>query len=286
MDNYSFSNDIQAFKDYSNISWSEMALELGVPRSTISNWVQGKTQPNRSSLETVYGYIFRKGYHLNKLKEQMFKDSCPAGSIILFHGAKNSIQGQPSFSFSNEKNDFGHGFYLGENLFQSASFVSGYPSSSVYIAHLKLDDTLRTIEYHVDTDWMLTIAYCRGKLKEYEKSTYLKEILSRLNGADVIKAPIADNRMFRILDEFIEGNITDLQCRSALSATDLGMQYVIVSDKGLKNLQIIHRCYLCVEEKTYYTREKKAADSISTQKVKFVKREYAGKGKYIDEMLI
>ena len=132
---------------------------------------------------------------------------------------------------------------------------------------------------------MLTIAYFRGRLEQYKDSNILNDLSATVQNADIIRAPIADNRMFQILDEFIEGNITDLQCKSALSATDLGKQYVAVSEKGLKNLELIHHCYLCSDEKTDYLKEKEEFNRVSAQKVKFVKREFAGKGKYIEEVL-
>jgi len=281
---YDVSKDLEAYCDFTGISQNELSQLLGIPRSTFNNWKKGKSAPSRSSLEVVYNYLYKTGYRINSLKEQMFKDRMSEDTAILFHGAKEDLKGEVSLDYSNRENDFGRGFYLGESLFQSASFVCNYPSSSVYIAELKLKN-LKILEFEVDTVWMLTIAFFRGRLEQFKNSAKLKDLSSAVLAADIIRAPIADNRMFQILDEFIEGNITDLQCKSALSATDLGKQYVIVSEKGLKNLKVIHHCYLCSNEKTDYLTEKEEFNRISAQKVKFVKREFAGKGKYIEEVL-
>lgn len=285
MNDYKIANDIEAFKDYSGMNDSQLSSELGIPRSTISNWRTGRTSPTKSSLELVYSYLYGKGYRLNLLKEQILKDSQSGNKAVLFHGSKDDLDGPVSLDHSEESNDFGRGFYMGDSFLQSASFVCNYPNSSVYILKLDLTGDAKVVEYNVDTEWMLTIAYFRGKLRDYERSSVLKEILSRTAGADIIKAPIADNRMFQILDEFIDGNITDLQCKSALSATDLGKQFVIVTDRGLKSLEVLEHCYLCKPEKSDYLKAKAEYNHVNSQKVKFVKREYAGKGRYIEEVL-
>ena len=281
---YDISRDIEAFRDFSGLTKTQFSQQLGIPRSTFHNWETGKTRPTESYLERIYGFIYSSGYRLNMLKEQMFRDWQGKNTAILFHGAKEDLTGEVSLAYSADDNDFGKGFYLGESLLQSASFVCNYPGSSIYAAELKLK-SLKLAEFEVDTDWMLTIACFRKKLNQYKDSPILKQLSDKVRHADIIRAPIADNRMFRILDEFIEGNITDLQCKSALSATDLGKQYVIISEKALKNLEIIQHCYLCEEEKKSYLAGKEEFNRISAQKVKYVKREFAGKGKYIEEVL-
>ena len=285
MYDYDITRDIESFRDYKGMTETEFSQQLGIPRSTFHNWRIGKSRPSNSSLEIIYEFMYNSGYRLNVLKEQFLKDGQKADSVILFHGAKAALEGSVSLDHSKEDNDFGRGFYLGESFLQSASFVCNYPDSSVYVAELDLKSGLNVIEFEVNTEWMLTIALFRRKLEQYKESPILKKFASAVRKADIIRAPIADNRMFQILDEFIEGNITDLQCKSALSATDLGKQYVIVSEKGLKNLEIIHHCFLCDAEKKNYLDDKEEFNRISAQKVKFVKREFAGKGKYIEEVL-
>lgn len=41
--------------------------------------------------------------------------------------------------------------------------------------------------------------------------------------------------MFRIIDSFIEGEITDEQCIHCLAATNLGLQYVFKTKKCLES---------------------------------------------------
>ena len=122
-------------------------------------------------------------------------------------------------------------------------FVATYNGASIYM--LKFDPSgLVCKRYVVNREWMLTIAYYRGRLEAYKDTPIVKEIAQARDGIDYIIAPIADNRMFEIIDSFIDGEITDVQCQHCLSATNPGMQYVFVSNNALQNVTLLERCYL------------------------------------------
>jgi hypothetical protein len=211
-------------------------------------------------------------------KEELTKE------ILLFHGAKSTIIGNIDINKGRKNNDFGHGFYCGESYEQSASFVENFENSSVY--YFSLDVTgLRSLKYVVDRDWMLTIAYFRGTLNEYKNSIVIKNLISRLEGVDYVVAPIADNKMFRIIDSFINGEITDEQCKHCLAATNLGFQYVLLNDNAISRLKMLECCYLSNEERNHYRKIKLEDNKISDDKVKLARIQYRGKGLYIDEIL-
>lgn len=67
-------------------------------------------------------------------------------------------------------------------------------------------------KYEVNQNWMLTIAYYRGTLDEYKDHPIVKNLVEQSGNCDYIIAPIADNRMFQIINSFIGGEITDEQC--------------------------------------------------------------------------
>ncbi len=144
---------------------------------------------------------------------------------------------------------------------------------------------LNKLEFEVDTKWMLTIAYFRGRLDKYKDSKLVKDIKEQFKDIDYVIAPIADNRMFQIIDTFVDGDITDEQARYSLSATNLGKQYVFISPNSIKNLTILERCFLCSKEKTYYQKEQLKFLNIGNDKVKLAKINYKNKGKYIGEIL-
>ena len=165
-----------------------------------------------------------------------------------------------------------------------ALFVSNFESSCVYAIKFK-DAGLTKASYSVNTEWMLTVASFRGKLRGRVSDEQQARIRAKADSADYIIAPIADNRMYQIIDSFIDGEITDEQCRHALAATELGMQYVIKTDRAAKCAEVLERCFLCTPEKNDYTSARKADLKASEDKVRAARIKYRGKGKYIDELL-
>ena len=185
---------------------------------------------------------------------------------------------------SRATNDFGKGFYCGETYEQSASFIENFNDSRVY--YFSFDSKgLKFKHYNVDQEWMLTIAYFRGKLKEYENHIIIKNLLLNLKNIDYVIAPIADNKMFRIIDAFIDGEITDEQCKHCLAASNLGYQYVLLTNKAVLNLEMLECCYLSSEERNSYKNKKIVDNKIGADKVKLARIQYRGKGLYIDEIL-
>ena len=284
MNDFALCTDIEIVMELLDITAKDLADNIGVTPTTISRWRKREEQVSSSNLNAFYNFAFRKGIRLNKIKEQLFKEDCGRNSIILFHGAKTYIDGRISIEKSKSTNDFGRGFYCGESLEQSAMFVANYPESSLYI--LEFDKTdLSYTQLNVDRDWMLLIAYFRNKLNDYAKHPVRLDLLSKLEGVDYIVAPIADNRMFEIIDSFIDGEITDVQCQHCLSATNLGNQYVFVTDKALSQLQILRHCYLASDEKSYYLSYKQEESRVGNDKVKVARKKYRGKGEYIEDIL-
>ena len=132
---------------------------------------------------------------------------------------------------------------------------------------------------------MLLIAFFRNKLTDYANHTIIQKLLKKLENVDYIIAPIADNRMFEIIDSFIDGEITDVQCQHCLSATNLGNQYVFVTDKALQQLQVLRHCYLASDEKKYYLSHRREESRIGNDKVKIARKQYRGQGDYIEDIL-
>lgn len=278
--------DIEYAKSILELSDYDICEMLKISRMTYYRWVNNKVTPSTDSLENVYGFLYDKKIRINSLKEEMYKTRESNDKRILYHGAKSFLEGDITIEKSEPKKDFGKGFYLGETLLQSASFVSNYPNSSVYVIECQFSNDLKIKEFNVTREWMILISYFRGKIDEYKNSKYLKKLLNDIKNIDLIVAPIADNTMYEILDDFSAGEITDLQCLNALSANWLGKQYVFLNDEAIKkSLTIIDKLYLCEKEKDDYKTRKEENTKIGKQKVKLAKREYAGKGKYIEELL-
>ena len=277
--------DIEVILTLLDMTIQEFANELGVSYSTVSRWKERGETVSPANLEKIYEYAFKKRIRLNKIKEQLFREECLEDHALLFHGAKTDISGRISVERSRKNNDFGQGFYCGESLEQSAMFVSNYPRASLYM--LDFDKTgMQELRLGVEQDWMLMIASFRGKLTAYENHPIIQRILNRLNGIDYVVAPIADNRMFQIIDSFIEGEITDVQCRHCLSATNLGNQYVFLTQRAADRIQILRKCYLASVEKEAYISIRSEDAEVSNDKVKIARKQYRGQGKYIEDILV
>ena len=282
---YNFAEDLRAIREILGISQMELAEKLGVQQVTLSRNENGKSAASESLLEKVYGFAFDNNIKLGRLKEMFWLESMAPGHKLIFHGAKREIEGEISTERSRTNNDFGQGFYTGESYEQAVSFVSGFDNSSVY--YLDLNETgLKCKRYNVDQEWMLTIAYYRGTLEEYRDHPEILRLLSKATDCDYIIAPIADNRMFQIINSFIGGEITDEQCKHCLAATNLGNQCVFKSEKAAKRLKILERSYISSSEREHFQKVRNEDSKLGDDKVKLARRQYRGKGRYIDEILI
>ena len=277
MDNhYRIDEDCRLFREMRHLSQTELANKLGLGLATVNRWENMQTEPAEDNLEKFYAYAYRNSVRLNSIKEQFYREELKNDEQLLFHGAKTTIEGEIRPNVSRHNNDFGQGFYMGESFRQAALFVSNFESSCVYAIKFK-DAGLSKASYSVNTEWMLTVASFRGKLRGRVSDEQQARIRAKADSADYIIAPIADNRMYQIID--------NEQCRHALAATELGMQYVIKTDRAAKCAEVLERCFLCTPEKNDYTSARKADLKASEDKVRAARIKYRGKGKYIDELL-
>lgn len=281
---YNFDKDFKAIRDVLDISQKEFAKVLDTEQKTISNIESKDSYPSKTIVESAFTYAFKKDVKINKLKELLCRDNLSHNEKLLFHGSKGEIKGDIDVNFGRGNNDFGKGFYTGESYEQAVSFISTYDDPSVYF--MSFDDSdLKCKRYSVDREWMMTIAYYRESLEEYENHPLIEKIIKESRDCDYIIAPIADNKMFETINEFIEGNLTDEQCKHCLAATNLGMQYVFLTEKAASRLKIVERCYVCDKEREYYKKIKEDYRKLGNDKVKLAKAQYRGVGKYIDEVL-
>lgn len=281
---YNFDKDFKAIRDVLDISQKEFAKVLDTEQKTISNIESKDSYPSKTIVESAFTYAFKKDVKINKLKELLCRDNLSHNEKLLFHGSKGEIKGDIDVNSGRGNNDFGKGFYTGESYEQAVSFISTYDDPSVYFMSFD-DNDLKCKRYSVDREWMMTIAYYRETLDKYENHPLIKKIIKESRDCDYIIAPIADNKMFETINEFIEGNLTDEQCKHCLAATNLGMQYVFLTEKAASRLKIVERCYVCDKEREHYKKLKEDYRKLGNDKVKLAKAQYRGVGKYIDEVL-
>ena len=201
---------------------------------------------------------------------------------VLFYGSKRGLE-NISIEGSRKNCDFGQGFYLGETYEQALSFVCENKQFSVYSFTCDLEN-LNVLEFNCSLEWMLAICYYRGTLGIFSDSTIVKEIIQKINDADVIIAPIADNRMFYIMTLFAGGEINANVALHSLSASKLGKQYIFKTQKALKQIVPIEKYYLCQEEKDDTIKKLSMRTLEIETKLKLSKREFR-EGLFIEELL-
>lgn len=270
---YNFNEDI-----------SMMTEVLGLSRDELFKAAEIDNIESKENLDKLYDYCYENNFYVNEVKWLEYKDLFDTNSRkLLCHGSRNGIKGAIRLDASGDSNDFGNGFYLGETLKQAGMFVSEDENSSVYLMSFNTSG-LKSIKFSVDDNWMLAVAAFRDTLGEYINEPRVQKILDRINKADYIIAPIADNRMFELIDAFVNGQLTDKQTQYALSATHLGMQYVLRTQKTLDNLVNLDRCYICPIERASFNKAGEVESNTSLNKAILSKFKYKDQGKYIDEL--
>ena len=282
---YDIINDIKVVSKILNLSYSEIAQELNVARSTVTRIVNGQTYPTNSFLEDFYSFAYRNKYHsieLNKLKIEYAKTLY---KHLLFHGARKDIDGTIDTSHSRSDIDVGIGFYLGESYEQASSYVFASKQSSIYLFNTSKLKELKTIEFDLSLEWILMISYYRGQLSRFENSPIIQNIIKKVEQADVVIAPIADNNMYEILNRFARGDITDVQARVALSASDLGKQHVLKSKFACESVEMVGKLYMCKQEREdIETIRKDRADRVKIESQTLIES-LRRQGKYVEEIL-
>ena len=282
---YDVITDLLFYKKITGITESELASRLNISRSTLNRWITGESEVSYTNVNKIYELIYHDDIELNKIKSMLYlEDLSRDSNLVLFHGSKSGIEGEIDLMHTKKTNDFGHGFYCAQSFEQASMFASNFENASIYIVQFDTKD-YKSMKFDTDLDWMLTIAYYRGRLKEYENTKKIKELIERVNSVDYVIAPIADNKMFAIIDSFVEGLMTDVQCQSTLSLTNIGYQYVLISKKAIDGLKLVTRCYLTKDEKAKYLSSREESIKSSSAKVKEAIRKHAKSGKYIEDIL-
>ena len=275
---YRIREDIGFIIEAEGINKLELSESTGISRTTIDS-IEKKGTTTDEVCEKLYSYIYEKNYRLNSVKEELIKEKY---GNILFHGSKNGLSEVNVFG-SRDNCDFGKGFYLGQTYNQALSFVCEYERASVYSFRYSFDG-LKIIEFDCSIDWMLAICFFRGTIKKYAESSMVQGIVKRIEEADVIIAPIADNKMFYIMSQFAEGEINADVALHSLSASGLGLQYIIKTEKALKKCIPIERYYLSAPEREDCRKTLIERGYEIDTKLKLAKREFK-EGLYIEELL-
>ena len=275
---YNIKDDIGFILEAERMNIIDFSKNTKVSRVTLDSIM--KNEKSRDDvLEKIYSYVYESKYRINSVKEELIKEKY---KNVLFHGSKNGLS-EISISASRDNCDFGKGFYLGETYHQALSFVCEKEKSSVYSFRYSLDN-LKIKRFDCDLQWMLAICYYRGTLGQYSSSKIIEKVVSEVEEADIVIAPIADNKMYYIMTQFTEGEINADVALHSLSASKLGYQFVLKTEKSLENLIPIEKYYLSRPEREDCRKQLIERSYEIDTKLKLAKREFRD-GLYIEEIL-
>ena len=91
--------------------------------------------------------------------------------------------------------------------------------------------------------------------------------------------------MYEIMNRFARGDITDEQAIASLSASSLGKQHVLKTEKACKSIKMIDRLYLCNDEREAIKEKNKENALVALDKYKIAVEKYRRLGKYVEEIL-
>ena len=275
---YNIQKDIEFLMEAERINDSEFAKRTKISRSTLDE-IMKKNSARNDVYEKIYTYAYERNYRFNAVKEELIKEEY---QTVLFHGSKDGLH-LITEKGTRDNCDFGNGFYLGETYSQALSFVCEKDDSSVYSFKYSLVG-LKIKRFKCDLEWMLAICKYRGTIKEYESHELIRKIIKEVEEADVIIAPIADNKMFYIMALFTNGDINADVALHSLSASRLGLQYVFKTKKAIEKLKPIDKYYICKLERDDCRKTLIERSFEIDTKLKLAKREFKN-GMYIEEIL-
>ena len=256
----------------------EFANYLGTTIGTINRWENNKTEPTKMALLQLARFCEDKDLSIfNEVVDSYDK------ADVLFHGSKSGIVGDIKPN-SRSACDFGKGFYMGEKIVQPLTLISGFDNPIFYYVKINYDG-LKVLDLKLDLDWALLIAFSRGFMEEYKGSKLYEKYANRLNGYDLVRGYIADDKIFTSLTRFFNKSITDVALINCLLAMDLGKQTVAITEKACNQIKIIDKRKINEFEKIViedeYERLKYQSKIITDNTLLKYRRE----GKYFDEIM-
>lgn len=173
---------------------------------------------------------------------------------------------------------------MGTTTLQPLTLVCAEDKPKFYTVELDLTG-LKVLKVEIGLDWALLIAYYRKEMESAKGTPIYEKYAHFADGYDMIIGYIANDRMYTELSSFFNLTITDTALIHCLSALDLGMQYVAVTQKACDNIKILKEEALSELEllvlQDMSIKRKKAGTEIAKQ----IEVKYRREGKYFDEIL-
>ncbi len=274
---------IKAIRLAANMNQEQFADALGTTALSINRWENGKTEPNKMAQKHLYQFCKDNNIDIASMIVERKVYAHNDNKLILYHGSKSGIDGDIA-PISREQCDFGKGFYMGTSTLQPLTLVCSESKPKFYTVELDLAG-LKVLKVEIGLEWALLIAYYRKEMEDAKGTEIYERYAHFADGYDVVVGYIANDRMYTELSSFFNKTLTDTALIKCLSALDLGMQYVAITEKACKQIKIINESQL-------YPLELSALMDMSSKRRKEgialaeeIEVKYRREGKYFDEIL-
>lgn len=279
---------IKAIRNYAGLSQQEFGNRLGVTFATVNRWENAKTVPNKIAQIKLYDFCKEMSIPVYDMLIQKIWDAVneiqvSEDRMLLFHGSKSGIVGRIA-PISREKCDFGAGFYMGTKPMQPLTLICDYEKAKFYIVSVALCG-LRALDIPADLEWAMIVAYNRGKMDSIKGTPLYEKYRMLCENKDIVIGCIADDRMFFVLDNFFQGNITDLALVKSLSALQLGRQYVAVTQAGCDAVRIEKEIPISYLEKRFLRDVSEANRVKGVSMADNICKNYRREGLFFDELI-
>ena len=279
---------IKTIRNHAGLSQQELADRLGVTFATINRWENAKAAPNKMAQTKLYDFCKEMAipvYDILIQNIQYEAKNLPVSDdrMVLFHGSKSGIVGRIA-PISREKCDFGAGFYMGTEPMQPLTLICDYEKAKFYIVSIAMEG-LRDLDIPADLEWAMVVAYNRGKMDSIKGTAMYEKYRMLCENKDIMIGSIANDRMFYVLDNFFQGNITDLALVKSLSALQLGRQFVAVTQTACDLVRIEKEIPLSYLEKRFLRDVSEANRVKGVSMADDICKNYRREGLFFDEII-
>lgn len=279
---------VKQIRTYAGLSQTEMANKIGVRFATINRWENGHSLPTRLAQESLFELCesFAVPVYdmiIDKIKREVDSLNIEKNRIVLYHGSKKGIVGDIA-PISREKCDFGKGFYMGTTPEQPLTLICDFEESKFYIVSIDVNE-LDCAEISADIDWAMVVAFHRGRMERIKGSKFYEKYSGITLGKDLAIGSIANDRMFFVIDNFFQENITDIALVNSLSALQLGKQYVALSERACKSIKVEKEIELTYFEKKVLQKVSEGNRQKGIDLANEICKSHRREGKFFDEIL-
>ena len=179
--------------------------------------------------------------------------------LKLYHGSTEIID-SPSLNKGKRNNDYGLGFYCTKNIELASEWACKMSGTAGYVNEYAIETSdlkvldLTNSKYSI-LHWITLLLQHRTFALHNPVSTQAKDYLVKnfsidLNLYDMVKGYRADDSYFSFAEDFLNNTITVEHLSSAMELGNLGIQYVLVSQKAFDQLNF--STSIEVESNKYY----------------------------------